>query len=413
MKNRVCGFVLACAAMLSGACGAGAANTGGGAEGATTAKAAAETAGDSVTVGAARTGEYVDALRGKRVALFSNHTGMVGNRHTLDVLLDSGVNVVTIFSPEHGFRGTADAGEHVGSGVDEPTGVPIASLYDGGKRGPSKEVMDGIDVIVVDIQDVGLRYYTYYCTMIDLMNAAAAGGKGVVVLDRPNPNGMTVDGPLLDMRYASGVGRLPIPVVHGMTLGELALMANGEGWLRNGARARLSVVPCEGYTHATRYRLPIAPSPNLRTMRAVYLYPSICYFEATPVSLGRGTDAPFEVYGHPDMKGRSFEFTPRSMAGAKNPPQLNRLCRGVDLRGVDEEDAIGMGVNLEYVIDAYRDLGMGDKFFSSFFEKLIGRGDIRGMIERGMSAEEIKATWAEDVRRFREQRKPYLLYPEE
>lgn len=370
-------------------------------------------AADGVTVGAARTDQYLPLLKGKRVALFSNHTGMVGDRHTLDIMLDKGVNVTTLFSPEHGFRGTADAGEHVKSGVDGPTGIPIASLYDGrGSRMPAKEVMERFDVIVTDIQDVGLRYYTYYCTMIDLMNAAAEAGKGVMVLDRPNPNGMTVDGPILDMKYASGVGRLPIPVVHGMTLAELALMANGEGWLRNGAKAELAVVPCENYTHATRYRLPIAPSPNLRTMRAIYLYPSTCYFEATPVSLGRGTDMPFEVYGHPDMKGRTFEFTPRSVPGAKNPPQLDKLCHGVDLRTVGEEEAIAMGVNLEYVIDAYRDLGMGDDFFRSFFEKLIGRGDIRGMIEAGKSADEIKATWAGDVARFREQRRPYLLYPE-
>lgn len=393
-------------AMLLMGCGAGNASTAG--------KAAAVAEKDSVgvTVGAERTDVYLPMLRGKRVALFSNHTGMVGDRHTLDVLLDSGINVVNIFSPEHGFRGTADAGEHVGSSVDEPTGVPIASLYDGKKRGPSKEVMDALDVIVVDIQDVGLRYYTYYCTMIDLMNAAAEAGKEVVVLDRPNPNGMYVDGPILDMKYSSGVGRLPIPVVHGMTLAELALMANGEGWLRDGRKAELKVVPCEGYTHATRYRLPIAPSPNLRTMRAIYLYPSTCYFEATPVSLGRGTDMPFEVYGHPDMKGRDFEFTPRSVPGAKNPPQLDQLCHGVDLRDISEEDAIAMGVNLEYVIDAYRDLGMGDKFFRSFFELLIGRGDIRQMIEEGKSAAEIKATWTDDVKRFREQRRPYLLYAE-
>ena len=365
-----------------------------------------------VTVGAARTSEYLPLLKGKRVALFSNHTGMVGDRHTLDILLDSAVNVVCIFSPEHGFRGTADAGEHVSSSVDEPTGVPIASLYDGKKRGPSQEVMDGLDVIVVDIQDVGLRYYTYYCTMIDLMNAAAANGKEVVVLDRPNPNGMTVDGPILDMKYESGVGRLPIPVVHGMTLAELAQMANGEGWLKEDRKVKLHVVPCEGYTHQTRYELPIAPSPNLRTMRAIYLYPSTCYFEATPVSLGRGTDMPFEVYGHPDMKNRDFEFTPRSVAGAKNPPQLDQLCHGVDLRNVGEEEAIAQGINLAYLIDAYRDLGMGDKFFRNFFELLIGRGDIRGMIEEGKSAEEIKATWTDDVARFREQRRPYLLYAE-
>lgn len=405
--KHIFGLLVAAAAMAAPACAAS------GADKAPKAAATAEAKTPEVVVAAARTGEYLPALRGKRVALFSNHTGMVGDRHTLDIMLDSGINVVNIFSPEHGFRGTADAGEHVSSGVDGPTGVPIASLYDGGKRGPSQEVMDGLDVIVVDIQDVGLRYYTYYCSMIDLMNAAAANGKEVMVLDRPNPNGMYVDGPILDMKYQSGVGRLPIPVVHGMTLAELALMANGEGWLKDGRKAKLSVVPCENYTHATRYRLPIAPSPNLRTMLAIYLYPSTCYFEATPVSLGRGTDMPFEVYGHPDMKGRSFEFTPRSVAGAKNPPQLDKLCHGVDLRGISEEEAIAQGINLSYLIDAYRDLGMGDKFFRNFFELLIGRGDIRQMIEQGKSAEEIKATWADDVKRFREQRRPYLLYDEQ
>ena len=345
------------------------------------------------------------------MALFSNHTGMVGDKHTLDLMLENGVNVVTLFSPEHGFRGTADAGEHVGNSVDGPTGIPIASLY-GGKdqRMPSSEIMDSIDVIVCDIQDVGLRFYTYYCTMVDLMNAAAAYGKDFIVLDRPNPNGMTVDGPILDMNYESGVGRLPIPVVHGLTLGELALMVNGEDWLKDGAKASLTVIPCENYTHSTRYELPIAPSPNLRTMHAIYLYPSTCYFEATPVSLGRGTDMPFEVYGHPDMKGRSFEFTPRSVEGAKNPPLLDRLCYGVDLRDVSNDDAIAGGINLEYLIDAYNDLSIGDKFFTAFFEKLIGRGDIRRMIEDGASAAEIKATWADDVEQFRQQRKPYLLY---
>ncbi len=365
-----------------------------------------------VRVGAAQTDKYFPLLEGRRVALFSNHTGMVGDRHTVDLMLDGGINVVTLFSPEHGFRGTADAGEHVGSGVDPVTGIPIASLYDGKKRGPSAETMDKLDVIVVDIQDVGLRYYTYYCTMIDLMNSAAAAGKEVIVLDRPNPNGMYVDGPILDMKYESGVGRLPIPVVHGMTMAELALMANGEGWLKEGRKVDLKTVKCDNYTHQTRYDLPIPPSPNLRTMTAIYLYPSICYFEATPVSLGRGTDKPFEIYGHPDMKGRSFDFTPRSVAGAKNPPQLDNLCHGVDLSAADKEAVIAAGIDLGYLIDAYRDLNIGDKFFTSFFEKLIGRGDIRGMIEQGMSADEIKATWAGDVEKFKKQRKPYLLYAE-
>lgn len=377
-----------------------------------TASAFTSHATDDITVGAARTDRYFDDLKGRRVALFSNHTGMVGDKHTLDLMLEGGIDVAMIFSPEHGFRGTADAGEHVSSSVDPVTGVKIASLYDGKKRGPSQATIDSLDVIVVDIQDVGLRYYTYYCTMIDLMNAAAANGKQVIVLDRPNPNGMYVDGPVLDMKYQSGVGRLPIPVVHGMTLGEIALMANGEGWLKDGRKVNLKVIPCLGYTHRSRYTLPVAPSPNLRNMHAIYLYPSTCYFEATDVSLGRGTDMPFEVYGHPLIKDRQFSFTPRSVAGAKNPPQLDKKCYGTDLRGISDEQAIAGGVNLEYIIDAYNALGRPDAFFTPFFEKLIGRGDIRDMIIAGKSADSIKATWADEVAAFKERRRPYLLYAE-
>lgn len=368
--------------------------------------------GAEITVGAARVDQYKPLLEGKRVALLSNHTGMVGDRHTLDILLDNGINVVTILAPEHGFRGVADAGEHVSNSVDAATGIPIASLYDGGKRRPSDEVMNSFDVIVFDIQDVGLRYYTYYCTMYDMMNACSEMDKDFVVLDRPNPNGMTVDGPILDMKYESGVGRLPIPVVHGMTLGELARMIVGEGWLKGDKGLALEVVPCLGYTHASRYELPVAPSPNLRSMISVYLYPSVCYFEGTKASLGRGTDAPFEIYGHPDYKGGSFTFTPRSVPGAKNPPLLDQECHGVDLRGVGPEDAIAQGVNLAYVIDAYNATGLGEKFFTPFFEKLIGRDYVRKMILEGHTADEIKAVWAGDVAAFKEQRRPYLLYAE-
>ena len=368
-----------------------------------------------VTVGAARTDRYIPELKreGKRVGLFTNHTGMVGDRHTLDILLDSGVNVTTIFTPEHGLRGTADAGEHVAGGVDKATGIPVVSLYgSAAQRRPSAAVMDKIDVIVTDIQDVGLRYYTYYCTMLDLMEAAAQYGKQFMILDRPNPNGMTVDGPVLDMKYKSGVGRLPIPVVHGMTLGELARMAVGEKWLKGGAAPELTVIPCEGYTHATRYSLPIPPSPNLPDMKSVYLYPSTCYFEATPMSLGRGTDMPFCVFGHPQLKGKyDFQFTPESRTGAKKPPLMGRRCYGRDLRGISDEEIIAEGVNLEYIIEAYKAMGMGDKFFTRFFENLIGSGKIRGMIERGASAEEIKASWLHDVERFKKQREPYLIYP--
>lgn len=365
-----------------------------------------------IQVGAESPDEYIPLLKGKKVALLSNHTGIVGNKHVLDIMLEKGINVTTIFSPEHGFRGNADAGEHVGSSVDPATGIPIASLYDGKKREPKKEIMDNVDVVVFDIQDVGLRFYTYYCTMVDMMNASVKYGKSFVVLDRPNPNGMYVDGPILDMKYESGVGRLPIPIVHGMTLGELALMANGEGWLKDGKQVPLTVVKCKNYTHQSRYELPVAPSPNLPNMRSIYLYPSTCYFEATPVSLGRGTTKPFQVYGHPNMKGYNFSFTPRSVPGAKFPPQLNKLCHGVDLTGLSDDEIIEKGINLEYVIDAYRNLNMDNHFFRPFFENLIGRGDIRKMIMQGKSADEIKATWKDDVEKFKEQRRPYLLYAE-
>lgn len=369
-------------------------------------------ASGEIIVGAACTSEYVPLLKGKKVALLSNHTGVVGDKHVLDIMLEKGVDVTTIFSPEHGFRGNADAGEHVKSSVDEKTGIPIASLYDGNSKKPAKKVMDGFDVLVVDIQDVGLRFYTYYVTMINLMNAAIEYDKEVVVFDRPNPNGMYVDGPILDMKYKSGVGALPIPVVHGLTMGEIANMANGEGWLENGKKVKLTVIKCKNYTHQSRYMLPVAPSPNLPNMHSIYLYPSTCYFEATPVSLGRGTDKPFQVYGHPNMKGYDFSFTPRSIPGAKNPPQLDRECYGRDLTQIPDDEIIAKGINLEYVIDAYRNLNLDDHFFRSFFELLIGNGKVRKMIKEGKSADEIKATWSEDVARFKEQRRPYLLYTE-
>lgn len=366
-----------------------------------------------VILGDDQTSEYLPLLKGKRVALLSNHTGLLSDgRHVLDVLLDGKINVTAIFSPEHGFRGNADAGEHVSGSIDEKTGVPILSLYDGGSGKPSKDSMGKFDALVVDIQDVGLRFYTYYATMCRLMDACAEYGKEVVVLDRPNPNGHYVDGPILDMKYKSGVGWLPIPTVHGMTLGELAKMVNGEGWLPEKRTCKLTVIPCKNYTHQTLYRLPVPPSPNLPNMLSIYLYPSICYFEATPVSLGRGTDKPFQIYGHPNMKGYDFSFTPRSVPGAKNPPQLNKTCYGVDLSGMSEEAAWKQGINLSYVIDAYNNLNLDDHFFRSFFELLIGQKYVRQMIKEGKSADEIKAMWQDDVKKFKEQRRPYLLYAE-
>ena len=365
-----------------------------------------------VILGAEQTKAYLPILKNKRVALFSNHTGMVGNKHTLDILIENNVNVVAIFSPEHGFRGTADAGEHVSNSVDEKTGVPILSLYDGNLGRPSEENIRKFDVLVVDIQDVGLRFYTYYASMVRLMDACAEFNRKMLILDRPNPNGFYVDGPVLDMKYKSGVGWLPIPVVHGMTLGELALMTNGERWLPASRVCDLTVIPCKNYTHQTRYILPVPPSPNLPDMKSIYLYPSTCYFEATPVSLGRGTDKPFQVYGHPNMKGYDFTFTPRSISGAKNPPQLDRLCYGVDLSGKSDEEIWEKGIDLSYLIDAYRNLNLDDHFFRPFFELLIGNENIRKMIKSGKSADEIKASWQEDVARFREERKPYLVYSE-
>ena len=440
---------------------------------------AARTYSKRVVLGDERFEEYQPLLQGKRVAVFSNQTGIVGDKvtgskladalaeyggcfprkrvdeislipftepsvpggkieygqHIVDALIEKGVDVNAIFSPEHGFRGNADAGEHVSSSVDEKTGVEILSLYEKGSRIPSKEKTDKFDVLVIDIQDVGLRYYTYYITMHHLMEACARDGKQVVILDRPNPNGFYVDGPVLDMKFKSGVGWLPITTVHGMTLGELALMINGEKWLENGT-CDLTVVPCLNYTHNTRYSLILPPSPNIKDMRAVYLYSSTCYFEGTVVSLGRGTQFPFETYGHPAMTGYSFSFVPRSIPGAKSPQFLDEECHGVDLRRKPLRDIWAEKINLEYVIDAYRNLNMGDKFFgkNNFFELLAGVDWFRSMIEEGLPstvtastvtastvtassvtsslAAEISARWASDVENFKSRRAPYLLYPE-
>ena len=365
---------------------------------------------EKIKVGAERSTEYLPALEGQRVAVLANHTAMVGEQHLVDMLISKGVKLVGIFSPEHGFRGGADAGEHVKSSVDEKTGVPIWSLYDGNAKRPSDEKMQAFDILLVDMQDVGLRFYTYYISMLRMIDACADFSRKVIVLDRPNPNGMYVDGPLLDMaKYKSGVGALPIPVVHGLTMGEIAMMAQGEGWSR---KCDVKVVKCSGYTHQTRYTLPVAPSPNLPNQHSIYLYPSTCLFEGTVCSLGRGTDAPFQIYGHPDYKGGEFEFTPRSVAGAKNPPLKDQKCHGVDLRGLDDEQIIASGFNLEYVIDAYRNLNMGEKFFTRMFLLLTGVDYIKQMIIEGKSADEIRKVWQKDVEEFKLLRRGYLLYEE-
>ena len=365
-----------------------------------------------VLVGAESTDEYFPLLKGKRIGVFTNHTGMVQDEHVVDLLKRSGFNLIYIFAPEHGFRGNADAGEKVNDDVDAKTRIPIRSLYKSKTGKPDKATMDKIDILLFDIQDVGLRYYTYYISMIKLMDACAENGKKMIILDRPNPNGFYVDGPILNMKYKSGVGGLPIPIVHGMTLGELAQMINGEGWLPQAKKCDLTVIKCRNYTHQTKYALPLPPSPNLPNMKSVYLYSSTCFFEGTPVSLGRGTEFPFQVYGHPDFKSRTFSFTPRSIEGAKNPPLLNKLCYGRDLRNIPDETIWKEGINLSYLIDAYKQLGIGEKFFRPFFENLVGVGYVRKMIIEGKSADEIKAVWKKDVENFKKQRKPYLLYEE-
>ena len=362
-----------------------------------------------VRPGDTRLGDYLPLLHGRRVGVLTNHTGVVDGRHIVDTLVASGVNITAIFAPEHGFRGTHSAGEKVISSRDAYTGIEIISLY-GKSRTPRANDVFKTDVVVVDIQDVGLRYYTYLSTMYLMMQVCAEVGVPMIVLDRPNPNGMYVDGPILDMAYRSFVGMLPIPIVHGMTLGELARMINGEGWLEGGVKCDLMVVPCEGYRRSMRYEVPIAPSPNLPNAQSIALYPSLCYFEATPVSVGRGTDFPFQTFGHPRMSG-DFEFTPEARQGARRPPQEGVLCKGHDLRNIPADSLLTEKINLRYLIDAYNALGLGNDFFvSDLFERLVGVGYVREMILAGYTAEQIESSWEGDVERFLEQRKPYLIY---
>ena len=363
-----------------------------------------------VLVGATDTTAYMPMLRDRRVAILANHTAMYSaEEHVVDMLHREGINIVGIFAPEHGFRGSVEAGLKVDNGVDERTGIAILSLYNGKTQRPSDGVMSSFDVLVVDMQDVGLRFYTYYISMLRMIDACADFGREVIILDRPNPNGHYVDGPILDMKYKSGVGWLPIPVVHGLTMGEIAVMAVGEGWAKS---AKLSVVKCRNYDHTTHYVLPIAPSPNLTTQHSIYLYPSTCLFEGTVVSMGRGTESPFEVYGHPYMRGYDFSFTPQPNAGSQTPPHNGKVCYGVDLRGVADEDIWADGVNLDYVVDAYRNLNMGETFFSSMFEKLIGVAWVREMIMAGEDADVIESRWRDDVEAFKLLRRNYLLYKE-
>lgn len=380
--------------------------------------AAVEVEERPVLVGMTDTAAYFPLLEGRRVALLTNHTAVAelpdvagadaqGRVHLVDLLHGRGFEVTGIFAPEHGFRGAADAGETVRNSVDSLTGIPIRSLYDGSARRPSDAAMASFDVLVVDMQDVGLRFYTYHISMLRLMEACAAFGKPVVVLDRPNPNGRHVDGPVLEKKYRSGVGMIPVPVLHGLTMGEIARMAVGEGWV---APCDLTVVACRNYTHAAEYRLPVAPSPNLPTQRSVYLYASLCPFEGTIVSVGRGTDRPYECFGHPSLRGFPYVFTPRPTVGAKHPPLEGVECRGMNLRGVPLDEARDMGFSLRYLIDAFLASGAGERFFTPMFEKLVGVAYVRAMLLDGATEAEIRARWQPDVERYRALRSRYVLY---
>jgi uncharacterized protein YbbC (DUF1343 family) len=347
-------------------------------------------------------------LEGKRVALLVNHTALVGDRHLLDLLLENGVQVVRIFSPEHGFRGQADAGETVADGTDAATGLPVISLY-GDKKKPDPAELSDVDVVIYDIQDVGVRFYTYISTLHYMMEACADLGKGLIVFDRPNPNGHYVDGPVLQDSLRSFVGMHPIPVVHGLTVGELARMVNGEGWLEGGQRCNLEVIPVAHYKRTQPYSLPVRPSPNLPNDRAVNLYPAVCFFEGTVLSLGRGTQFPFQVVGYPDPSMGSFQFTPVSIPGmAKNPPHQDLTCYGIDLRGGTRLERLDLSV----LLTMYARWELEGPFFNSYFNKLAGHGALKGQIEDGWTEQQIRETWQQDLRAYREKRKPYLLYPD-
>ena len=366
-----------------------------------------------VKVGAERTEIYLPLLIGKRVAVATNHSGLIGNTHLVDSLIAMEVDVVKVFAPEHGFRGEADAGAHVKDERDQRTGLPIVSLYGKNKK-PTAEQLADVDVIVFDIQDVGVRFYTYISTLHYLMEAAAGSDKQLVVLDRPNPNGFYVDGPLLDRKFTSFVGMHPVPLVHGMTVGEYARMIAGEGWLKTDRKCDPIIVECEGYDHNTYYELPVKPSPNLPNMSAVYLYPSLGLFEGTIVSVGRGTDRPFQCIGYPGSPIGNFTFMPRSMPGAQDPPHKGIECTGIDLSDYGSfHSRLERKIMLHWLIGMYREAPDKGKFFNSFFDKLAGTDRLREQIIGGLDEEEIRASWQAELKAFKEMRRKYLLYEEE
>lgn len=359
---------------------------------------------ETLRLGADQIDKYFPLLDNKSIGVVGNQSSLIGSTHLVDSLLSTKQQVVKVFSPEHGFRGTADAGAHIESGVDEKTGLPIVSLYGNNKK-PTANQLQGIDILLFDIQDVGARFYTYISTLHYVMEAAAENSIPLVVLDRPNPNGHYVDGPILDSAYRSFVGMHPIPIVHGMTIGEYAQMINGQQWLKNGVQCQLTVITMQGYSRTMPYDLPIKPSPNLPNAQAVNLYPSLCLFEGTNVSVGRGTDLPFQHYGAPYLKNDYF-FIPKSGEGAKYPKHEGQKCYGKDLSQFPKLSQL----DLSYLIDAYQQSADKDTFFNTFFDKLAGGSDLRLSIIGGKSEEEIRKSWADGLNVFKEQSAPYLIY---
>jgi len=360
--------------------------------------------------GANQIDHYKHLIIDKSVAIVANQTSMVGKTHLVDSLLSVGINVNVIFAPEHGFRDLADAGDSIKNDKDPETGVKVISLY-GSHVKPTADDLKEIDVVIFDIQDVGIRFYTYISTLHYVLEACAENNVKCIVLDRPNPNGFYFDGNIADTTYRSFVAMDPVPVVHGMTVGEYAQMLNGEGWLKNSVKCELTVIKCKDYTHKTLYELPVKPSPNLPNQTSIYLYPSICFFEGTNVSLGRGTPYPFQVYGSPKLPDKGFSFTPESVPGAKNPPLLSEKCYGTDLRDAIKDKLVpSPKINLDWVIDAYRNYPGKNNFFTSYFDVLAAGPTLREQIQKGMNAEEIRASWKDGLEKFGKIREKYILY---
>ena len=365
----------------------------------------------TLQVGANQLNTYLPLLKGKKVGIVGNQTSLINSKlknhtHLVDTLLQLNINIVTVFSPEHGFRGKADAGEKVIDGIDSKTGLPIISLYGSNKK-PSAKQLKGIDVLVFDLQDVGVRFYTYISTLHYVMEAAAENNIPVIVLDRPNPNAHYVDGPMLEDKFKSFVGMHPVPIVYGMTIGEYAKMINGEGWLRNGLQCDLTVIPLKNYTHKTAYNLPVKPSPNLPNAQAISLYPSLCFFEGTTISCGRGTNKQFQVFGAPKLPKDLFPFlfTPQPNEGAKQPKHQGELCQGIDLQNITVHK-----INLQWLLDAYTSIPDKDKFFNSFFNKLAGTDKLQNQIKLGYTHRDIRKTWLPALEKFKKTRQKYLLY---